>query len=87
MPSPKSLDPQPPYERPAFPLAGRPREALLYAERGRARPATRSDTRNNTRRTEPLEQVNSDPRAWTPGVRSGLGTTVTGASLEHLARS
>jgi type III restriction enzyme len=84
MASPKTLIINSPYERPAF--HWRDDRGALVLEKGR-RPAGYEifDTRNNTRRSEPLELVNrirervdAWREAWWPGV-----TTVTRSLLEH----
>jgi len=84
MASPKSLIINAPYERPAF--HWRDDRGNLVLETGR-RPASYEifDTRNNTRRTEPLELVNRIRErvdVWRKAQWPGV-TTVTRSLLEH----
>lgn len=84
MASPKSLIINSPYEQPA--LHWRDDRGTLHLENGR-RPAGYEifDTRNNTRRTQPLELVNRIRErvdAWREAQWPGV-TTVTRSLLEH----
>ena len=84
MASPKSLILNSPYERPAF--HWRDDRGTLVLEHGRRSAGYEIfDTRNNTRRTEPLEQVNRIRErvdAWREAQWPGV-TTVTRSLLEH----
>jgi type III restriction enzyme len=84
MTTPRSLIVNSPYERPAF--YWRDDRGSLVLEHGR-RPAGYEifDTRNNTRRTEPLDLVNrirDRLEAWRDAGYPGI-TTVTRGLLEH----
>jgi type III restriction enzyme len=84
MASPKSLILNSPYERPVF--HWREDRGTLVLEQGRRSAGYEIfDTRNNTRRTEPLEQVNRIRErvdAWRDAQWPGV-TTVTRSLLEH----
>lgn len=84
MTSPKSLILNSPYERPAF--HWRDDRGTLVLEHGRRSAGYEIfDTRNNTRRTEPLEQVNRIRErvdVWRKAQWPGV-TTVTRSLLEH----
>jgi type III restriction enzyme len=84
MPGPKSLIINSPYARPVF--HWRDERGTLHLENGRRSAGYEIfDTRNNTRRTEPLELVNRIRErvdAWREAQWPGV-TTVTRSLLEH----
>lgn len=84
MASPRSLILNSPYERPTFHWRD-DRGTLVVAQGRRSAGYEIFDTRSNTRRTEPLEQVNRIRErvdAWRDAQWPGV-TTVTRSLLEH----